>query len=158
MANSLCHRCDQDKRQQTVFFPAVSILLKLKWEKRPLGKETAKSLVWPQSFSPLTGPKLTPPKSVVCLMPTEKAAVPNWCGPASTSHLKVLLSMLDGNYRQTRPANHWHQTSVHPALCNSHHVTVFTVKVKYVLTYRLIFPHLFSMAQITSFDNIEPSS
>lgn len=70
---------------------------------------------------------------------------------------QVLLSMLDGNYRQTRPANHWHQINAHPAFCNSHHATVFTVKMEYVPTYRLIFPHLFSLAQITSYDNTEPN-
>lgn len=42
---------------------AVAALLKLKWEKkRPLGKEAAKSLFWPQSFFRLPGPSLMPPR------------------------------------------------------------------------------------------------
>lgn len=68
---------------------------------------------------------------------------------------QVLLLMLDGNYRQTRPATHWCQNNVHPALWNSHHVTVFTVKVNYVLTCRLKFSHLSSISQITSSDKTE---
>lgn len=159
VANSSCHRYNRDERQQAGFSPAVSTLLQSKWDKRPLGKEAAESLFWPQSFFPLPGPKLTPPNSGVCPMPMEKAAVPDRGGPASTSRLRCCsrCQMLDGNYRQTRPANRWHQSSVRPALCNSHHVTVFTVKVNYILTCRLKFPHVFSIAQVTSSDKTEPN-
>ena len=140
--------------------PPLQFQLCSSWkEKRPSGKEAAKSLFWPQSFIRLPGPKLMPLNSGVCPKRMEKAAVPNWGGPASTARPRCCsrCQMLDGNYRQTRPADHWHRSYNRPAVWNSHHVTVFTVKVNYVLTCTLKFTHWFSTAQITSSNKTEPN-
>lgn len=158
MANSLCHHYDRDNRQQTGFSPAVSTLLKLKWEKRPLGEEAAKSLFWPQSFRALCQGQSSPlwtRGSIQCQWKKQLHPTGVVLPPPPTSGA-AQCQMLDGNYRQTRLANHC-QSNVCPALWNSHHVTVFTAKVNYILACRLKFPHLFSIAQITSSDKTEPN-
>lgn len=106
-------------------------------------------------MSTLYRPKLTPPSSEVCPIPMEKTAIGSWGGPASTFLPQMVLSMPDGRWK-LQANQTWHQRHICPALWNSYHVAVSTVKVNYILTCRLKFPHLFFIAQISS-DKTEPN-
>lgn len=151
------HHYKRDRKQQTGFSPVVSTLLKLKRGKRPpFGEKKMQNLCFGLKASPFYRPKLVPPDSEACPISMLKTARADWGGPASTFLPQVVLSMPDRRWKLQANQTQ-HQRHARPALWNSHHVTVSAVKVNYILTCRLKFPHLFFTAQITSSDKTEPN-